>query len=273
MNRLVVAIVSVLGIFIVLISFGVKKIVIRESSGLVEKIDSENKESIFQLARGYMDKNEYVKARDAFREFLKKFPAHENAPRAAEAIEDLNIKIIFSDIVDDKSVLYEIKPGDTLAKIASKYNTTVELIKKSNNLKTDLIYPGKKIKVNSAKFSILVDKTDNMLRLKRGEEIVKTYQVSTGRDFSTPVGTFKIEEKLVSPLWYKVGAVVSPDNPDYELGSRWMGLSEPEYGIHGTKDPATIGQHITNGCVRMRNAEVEELYAIVPSGTEVTIVE
>ena len=73
---------------------------------------------------------------------------------------------------------------------------------------------------------------------------------------------------------YKKGeGIVDSTSPEYELGSRWMGLSEPEYGIHGTNDASTIGKHITKGCVRMRNEDVEELYAIIPSGTEVTIVE
>ena len=83
----------------------------------------------------------------------------------------------------------------------------------------------------------------------------------------------KIEEKLVSPVWYTVGAIVEPDSEEYELGARWMGLSIAGYGIHGTNDPTSIGKHITKGCVRMKNEEVEELYAIVPSGTEVTIVD
>ena len=152
--------------------------------------------------------------------------------------------------------------------------STVELIKKSNNLKSDLIIPGRSLKVNNTNFNILVDKSDNTLTLKKSDgEVVKTYVVSTGKNFNTPTGTFRIEEKLVSPVWYKVGAIVEPDSEEYELGARWMGLSVAGYGIHGTNDPTTIGQHITKGCVRMRNEEVEELYAIIPSGTEVTIVD
>ena len=150
----------------------------------------------------------------------------------------------------------------------------MELLKKSNGLKSDLIYPGNFLKVNRAKFVILVDKSENILTLVTAEgEVMKTYVVSTGENLSTPVGSFKIEEKLVSPLWYKVGAIVEPGSAEYELGTRWMGISAPGYGIHGTNDNASLGKHITKGCVRMRNSEVEELYAIVPGGTEVIIVE
>ncbi|MCX5679981.1 MAG: L,D-transpeptidase [Candidatus Omnitrophica bacterium] len=55
------------------------------------------------------------------------------------------------------------------------------------------------------------------------------------------------------------------------LGSRWLGISKPSYGIHGTTQPESIGQSVTEGCVRMRNEEVKELYILVPEGTEVVI--
>ena len=55
------------------------------------------------------------------------------------------------------------------------------------------------------------------------------------------------------------------------LGTRWMGFDITGYGIHGTTEPDKIGQQVTAGCVRMRNEEVEELYTLIPVGTEVTI--
>jgi lipoprotein-anchoring transpeptidase ErfK/SrfK len=87
------------------------------------------------------------------------------------------------------------------------------------------------------------------------------------------VGNFKIVNKLINPPWFKAGAVVPPESPDNILGSRWMGFNLTGYGIHGTTEEETIGRQITQGCVRMTNSEVEELFAIVPTGTEVTIVD
>ena len=52
-----------------------------------------------------------------------------------------------------------------------------------------------------------------------------------------------------------------------------MGLTAKGYGIHGTAEPEKLGQQVTAGCVRMKNEEVEELYGILPPGTEVTIVD
>ena len=190
-----------------------------------------------------------------------------------QRIEAINIRLLFSPALTTKSVLYEIKSGDTLSKIAHKYKTTADLIRKSNNLSGDVIVPGRKIKVWNAPFAILVDKSLNILILKSDEEIIKTYVVATGKDNSTPVGTFKITSKLVNPTWFKAGAVVPAGSPENILGTRWMGLDKPSYGIHGTTDPQSLGKQATQGCVRMANSEVEELYAIVPLGTEVVIVD
>jgi len=181
--------------------------------------------------------------------------------------------LLFSPVITPKSVLYEIKPGDSLNKIATRFNTTAELIAKSNNIDSDKIFPGRKIKVWTEPFSIFVDKSQNVLTLKSGEEVVKTYVVSTGKNNSTPVGTFKITNKLTDPTWFKAGAVVPASSSENVLGTRWMGFDLSGYGIHGTTEPQTLGQQVTQGCVRMANHDVEELYIIVPTGTEVTIVD
>ncbi|MCM8781769.1 MAG: L,D-transpeptidase family protein [Candidatus Omnitrophica bacterium] len=160
-----------------------------------------------------------------------------------------------------------------MGKIAKRFGTTVELIIKANNLKSDLIKPGMKLKISTAKFSILVDKSQNTLTLKSNDEVFKIYPVSTGVDNSTPIGQFKIINKIIDPVWYKAGAVVLPGSPKNILGSRWLGLSLQGYGIHGTTEPESIGKQVTAGCVRMLNKDVEELYIIVPIGADVTIVD
>jgi len=52
-----------------------------------------------------------------------------------------------------------------------------------------------------------------------------------------------------------------------------MGFDLAGYGIHGTTEPKELGKQVTQGCVRLSNPEVEELYVIVPVGTEVTVVD
>ncbi|MCM8783690.1 MAG: L,D-transpeptidase family protein [Candidatus Omnitrophica bacterium] len=228
----------------------------------------------FKLALLYEKANRFLEAKKLLEKIILESGTGDIIKKAQEELGKLNIKIIFSPLVTENAFLYEVKEGDSLIKIAQRFNTTVELIRKANNLKEDaFLRPGMKLKITKEKFSVLVDKSQNTLTLKADDRVVKVYTVSTGLNNITPVGTFKIINKITKPVWYKDGKVISPDDPENILGSHWLGISERGYGIHGTTQPETIGKHVTQGCVRMYNHDVEELYIILPIGTEVTIME
>ena len=219
-------------------------------------------------------KGDLLKAKEAYQKIIEKYPGSNNISKTQEALDNLNIKILFSPAMTPDSFTYEIQKGDTLTKIAKKFNTTTELILKANGLKDANVRIGKKLKISKAKFSVVVDKSQNILTLKSDQEIVKTYKVSTGKNSCTPVGTFKVTNKLIDPPWYpSAGGMIPAKDPKNVLGSRWIGLSKQGYGIHGTIEPESIGKSVTEGCVRMKNAEVEELYSIIPIGTEVVILD
>ncbi len=183
------------------------------------------------------------------------------------------MKILFSHSEMPESSVHVVAQGDSLYKIAKKYNTTIDLIKKSNSLTKDIIRPGMKFKVLTAKASLSVDKSENALTLFLDGRPFKRYVVATGSDDKTPVGEFKIAVKVKDPTWYKIGAVVPPGDKENMLGTRWMGFEKPAgYGIHGTTKPESIGKHSTSGCIRMLNADAEELYVLLPLGTPVTVV-
>lgn len=230
-------------------------------------------QSYISLASLYERQGKLVEAREAYKKAIQEYPNLDIASTSKAKIEDLSIRILFSPAIDSMSKIYEVQQGDTLGKIAKVFGETVELLKVSNDLDGDLIRQGMRLKVVTAKFSVVIDKSQNVLFLKQDEEILKTYRVSTGENNSTPAGTFKIVNKLVDPVWYSAGAVVPPGSPENILGSRWLGISKPGYGIHGTTDPSSIGKQVTAGCVRMLNLDAEELHTILPEGTEVTIVD
>lgn len=229
-------------------------------------------QALLQQARGLEQKSDLLGLKEVYQKLINDFPAHKEVSVWQKNLDDTNIKSIFSSvIVPGLSQVYEVQPLDSLTKIAKEFNTTVDLLKQSNNLSSDRINPGRKLKIWTGKFSVLVDKSQNALILKCNDEILKTYTVATGTNNSTPAGTFKIVNKLTNPTWYKAGAVVPADSPENILGTRWLGFDIPSYGIHGTTDPMSIGKQATAGCVRMINTEVEELYALLPVGTEVVI--
>lgn len=182
---------------------------------------------------------------------------------------DANIKRLLTPGQAD-ALMHKVQPSETLSKIARKAGVTVELLKAANGLTSDMIRAGQTLRIPSVHFSIVVDKSQNTLTLKNGEEVVKVYRCSTGKEGITPVGEFKIISRMVDPVWK---GVVPPGDPQNPLGTRWLGFDLPQYGIHGTNDPASIGWPVTKGCVRLANPDVEELYTLLPEGTRVIIVE
>ncbi len=272
MNRRIVILVIIITAVIAAVFVSLKLYVVNK------KNQEKNKKTTTVLslagqALALEEKGNLIEARNLYQRLVNESPDSANFLTLQKKIEGLNIRIIFSPIMTTKSKIYEIKPGDTLIKIASQFSTTVELLMKSNNLSSDRIVPNKKIKINTETFSVFVDKSQNILLLKSGEDVVKTYIVSTGANNSSPVGNFKIVNKIVSPTWFKAGAVVAPGSPENVLGTRWMGIDAKGYGLHGTVEPQQLGKQVTEGCVRLANSDVEELYDILPVGTEVVIVD
>lgn len=216
---------------------------------------------------------EKQKAKEIYSQIVADYPEYEKISQIQDKLGALSLNIITSNTVTPQTVDHEVVPGDSLGKLSKQYNTTKELIKKANGLKSDVIRVGQKLRIWNATFNVFVDKSQNILMLKTGDEVVKVYRVSTGANNITPVGSFKIATKLANPVWFKPGgAPVPPESPDNVLGTRWMGFdTDPHYGIHGTTQPDKIGQQVTAGCVRMLNQDVEELFDLLPVGTPVVI--
>jgi len=119
---------------------------------------------------------------------------------------------------------------------------------------------------------IVVSIPDRKLALLEGDRVVKIYQVAVGAAVSpSPNGEFRIAQRLENPTYYKPGVVIGPgkDNP---LGPRWIGLDVKGFGIHGTNRPDSIGKNASHGCVRLRNHDIEDLYARVRVGDRVSLV-
>jgi lipoprotein-anchoring transpeptidase ErfK/SrfK len=228
---------------------------------------------IYDEATNLESEGKKLEAKAAYQKIMTEYPDSDQMETIQKHLGDLNMNIITSNVETPDTVMHEVSPGDSLGKLAKQYGTTVDLIKKSNNLKNDTIRAGQRLRIWKGQFNIFVDKSQNILILKNGNEVVKVYNVSTGLNNSTPVGTFKIVSKLVDPVWFKSGAIVPPQSSDNVLGTRWMGFDIAGYGIHGTVEPGKIGQQVTAGCVRLRNEEVEELYTLIPIGTSVQIVD
>lgn len=119
--------------------------------------------------------------------------------------------------------------------------------------------------------TLLVSLADRKLALIEDGRVVNLYDVAVGAPRTpSPTGDLRIINKVVQPTYYHRGRVIRPgkSNP---LGPRWMGLSRPGYGIHGTNEPKSIGRAASHGCIRMRSADAEQLFKLVQVGDSVEI--
>jgi len=136
-------------------------------------------------------------------------------------------------------------------------------------------------RVTRARFGpiIVIRRESKSLNLYRGMRLWKRLGVATGQSsYPTPVGHYSIVTMQRHPWWYPPdsdwaeGEEPIPPGPGNPLGTRWMGLSAPGVGIHGTPDSASIGYSASHGCIRMRISEAEWLFSRVRVGTPVFIV-
>ena len=204
--------------------------------------------------------------------------------QVAGLLTEANTRLYLSGapVAENGLTTHVIRPGETMFKIAQQYGIPLETLLALNRLKApkEVIYPGDKLTVPSPKLSwrILVTKRYHLLELFRGERRFAAYEIGIGRRDRTPVGRFVIYEKIENPDYITHDRRIIPaGQPGNQLGSRWMRLSgatadDPQgYGIHGTPNEASVGKSLSNGCLRMRNRDLENLFLITPTGTPVTI--
>lgn len=127
---------------------------------------------------------------------------------------------------------------------------------------------------NNIKRWVLINIPAHSLRLYDNDKCIEMYPVGVGKiETKTPVGFYKVMEKIVNPTWTDPADVslVIPSGEDNPLGYRWIGIGG-NYGIHGTNKPSSVGHYVSNGCVRMVESDVEKVFDKVDVGTEVQII-
>ena len=125
---------------------------------------------------------------------------------------------------------------------------------------------------------IVIRRGANELRYYHGAKLMRKFGVATGQAiYPTPTGTFSIVDMQLNPWWrppdsdWAKGLKPIPPGPGNPLGTRWMGLSAPGVGIHGTPDDTSIGYSASHGCIRMHIPDAEWLFHHVKLGTPVVI--
>lgn len=221
------------------------------------------------------DQGDFAAARASALQALAAAPGD---PAVEQFLSEIAMPLLASRRPMPEKTEYAIQSGDYLGKIAAKFNTPVALIAIANEIRDPTrIRIGQRLTLldgNNHIFAVTVSKSRNDLLLTLDGAFFKRYRVATGKGGKTPVGTFKIVDKIEHPAWHVPGRTPIPfGDPENLLGTHWLALDIDGYGLHGTWAPETIGQQASDGCVRLLNDDIQELYTILPKGTVVTITE
>lgn len=227
-------------------------------------------------AEGLMKERKYVEARALLSKlYLESRGAQ--AARLREVLDRANKELVFNPRCMDGAVVHVIQPGESLTTIAKKYHLTSRALKLLNGMTGDRIRAGRNLKVVPGPASAVAYKSEFRMALFLNNVYVKEYPIGIGKDGSeTPSGDFVVDNMLERAPWTKPeGGVVRYGEPGYQLGERSIGFEnrsgQAGLGIHGTNDDATVGTKCSNGCLRMRNADVTEFYDFIHPGSRVAI--
>jgi lipoprotein-anchoring transpeptidase ErfK/SrfK len=128
--------------------------------------------------------------------------------------------------------------------------------------------------------TVIIDTPHTYLYYVLGNGKALRYGIGVGREGFTWAGVKTVVRKAEWPDWVPPQEMIArqpylprfvaggPGNP---LGARAMYLGGTVYRIHGTNNPATIGKHVSSGCIRLTNEDVRDLYGRVKVGAKVIV--
>jgi len=224
-----------------------------------------------------------IEARDLLNEVLPMEMSSRQQEFVKKRLSDLAEVWLFGRRVfpeDKLCSLYEVQPGDQLRTIGKKFKVPYEGLMQVNEInKAQSLQADSSIKVINGPFHARIYRSTFTMDLYLQNTFVRSFPIGLGRPGDeTPTGVWRVKPggKLISPTWTDpdTGKRYEAEDPDYPLGSRWIGLEgikgeavgREGFAIHGTKDPSQIGSATSRGCIRLHNGNVILVYNLMEPG-------
>ncbi len=232
-----------------------------------------------------------VEARDKLNQALRLPMSTQQRSSVKDQLSELSNQWLFSRTVlpdDPLCESYQVRSGDLLTAIGDKYKVPYEILMTINRInRPESLQAGLPIKVIKGPFHAKVYRSTFTMDVYLQNTFVRSYRVGLGKPgMETPTGLWRVKQdgKLVKPIWTNPvdGKTYHPEDPNYPLGSRWIGLeglsgeakNRDGFAIHGTKDPEQIGSAGSQGCIRMHNGDAILVYNMMfPVFSQVEIVD
>lgn len=224
-----------------------------------------------------------IEARDRLNELLPRGQSERQRAFIKQQFAELSQQWLFSRQIfseDRLCTTYRVKPGDLLSDIGKRFNVPYQILMQINKIaKPEDLQAGTVIKVINGPFHARVYRSSFTMDLFLQNTYVRSFSVGLGKPgMETPTGRWRVKPggKLIKPTWTDPvsGKTFLPDDPDYPLGSRWIGLEgisgqavgRTGFAIHGTKDPEQIGTAGSQGCIRLHNGNAILMYKMLMPG-------
>jgi len=202
----------------------------------------------------------------------------EQAQALRAALDKINADLVFNPRCTEGATMHTVQQGELLLTIGKKHGVNWRMIGRLNAVDPKRLRLGRQLKILTGPVGIIVFKSEFRLVLLLDGAYVKEYRVGIGKEDRTPVGEFVVDSMEIGPPWSPPeGGVIRYGEEGYLLGERWIGFANVPgatgLGIHGTNDPSGMGTKCSNGCIRMRNEDVIEVFDFIQMGSRVEIME
>lgn len=245
------------------------------------KVQSQVVKSLLSKAEKCEAADDWVGLRQVLRVVLVMREAEEIRGFVERRIGALNTALVFGDRPMPEKARHAVVSGDRISKLAKKYDCTQEFLLKANGIeKPEQLRAGRDIWVlDRPVFELIVLKKSGTAVLTLNGRFFKRYAVGVGKQSESAVGTYAVRSRVQEPVYMSPERGEIPfGNADNILGSCQLTLapegetpSAPGLCLHGTRDESSLGRVSGPGYIRFRNADIEELFLLFPSGTVVNI--
>jgi len=237
----------------------------------------------FEVAAKEIQENNFTLGRELLYKMLQQFPDSATCPEAKRIIGEMNLDELFTtkNMVGKKDHI--VQPGDSLALIASRQNTNVDMIVRLNGLMGAMLQPGDHLTIVPLDFSIVVDISEKSVTLRRKvgdkEYFFKEYHAAEIRLPNSVKVPAEMEIKGKSAI--ADGKTVLSTDTRYIGAEKWLPASRQ--GVVLRAPPVTKAIPVTadtpntalpatpvtlESGVFLAPADLEELFALVRNGSK-----
>jgi LysM repeat protein len=230
-----------------------------------------------------------IEARDKLNEALSMPMGEQQRAFVKRQLSRLAERWLFSRTAFEHDSLcgsYQVKQGDRLTSIGGQFKVPYQVLMRINNIsRPETLRAGEMIKVVNGPFHARIYRSTFTMDLYLQDTFVRSFSVTLGKaGMETPTGHWVVKRdgKLISPTWTDplTGKTYEAEDPDYPLGSRWIGLKGIEgaakdrtgFAIHGTKHAGELGTATSRGCIRLYDGDVKLVYDLLTPGLSQVVV-